>query len=280
MTKTEEIRVWSANKGYVRYNGAIQHIVVNKITVRPDLDIKMFEIDCVIGGVAMELEFEYLPCLYYNEDDCKNEKNAMSTCWLRTETHEQCIRYFWNSKLMEVHSVYMSALVRELTFNGSFWVEKIIDDRELFEDADMCKYAQDIPVTEADGSTHINKGLRSRLALNDEQKALVKQYEEVCKKMKEANVRMIFANDKTYAYNTSEIKYLSACYSYGDLCDDEYEECEVSEFCTRVEDYVDMGGWDDGLYVKLPKKEEKQSKARVYCRPSLLLTKTISYEKD
>lgn len=257
MKKTEEIRVWNAKEGYVRFNGAIQHIVVNKITIVPHEDAededekKMFEIDCVIGGVAMEIVRTDLPSLYANEDDCKNEKNDMSTHWLRTETHEQCIRYFWNSKLMEVHSVYMSALVRELTFNGSFWVEKIIDDRELFEDAEKCKYAQDILVTEADGTTHVNKGLRSRLALNDEQKALVTQYEDICKKLKDADVRMILVSDNTYAYNTSEIEDLSIWYS------SEYEDCEVTEFCTRVKDYVDMGGWDEDLYVKLPKKKEE-----------------------
>lgn len=264
MTKTEEIRVWDATEGYISYNGAIQHIVVNKITIVPHEDAedddkkKMYKIDCVIGGVAMEIVRANLPSLYANEDDCKNEKNAIHDVRVSNGTDENDIRFFWNSELMEVHSVYNHALVRELTFNGSFWNEKIIDDRELFDDVNACKYAQDIPVTEADGTTHVNKGLRSRLALNDEQKELVKQFADVCKKLKKANVGMILADDRTYAYNTSEIRYVSACYSYEDLCDDEYVNCEVSDFCTKVDSNVQCGGWDDGLYVKLPENKEEE----------------------
>lgn len=261
MRITEGIRLWRTNEGYIRYNDTIQHIVVNKITIVPNEDAenaneqKIFKIDCIIGGSAMEIEYNYLPCLYSNEEDCKNEKNNISTRWWRSETHDRCIRYFWNSRAMKVQSVLRGELIRELTFNG-FWVEKIIDNRELFEDKNKCKCAQDILITEPDGSTRINKGLRSRLALNDKQKELLAKYEDICNQLKDANVQMILADNKTYAYNTAEIEYLTACYSYGDLYDNEYEGCEVSDFCTQVKNFVSMGGWDNGLYVKLPKNEK------------------------
>lgn len=266
MTKTEDFRVWNANEGYVRYNGAIQHIAVNEITIVPNENAeneneqKMFKIDCVIGGVAMELERKYLPCLYYNEDDCKNEKNAIKKGSWFTESHEQGIIYFWNSELMEVHSVYRHALVRELTFNGNNnrWEYKVIDNREFFDDADKCKYAQDIPVTEADSTTHINKGLRSRLALTDEQKELVAQYEEVCKKMKEANIGMMSIDDQTYAYNRAEVDSVTCSYDYRELCDDDYVNCGVSDFCTQVKGIVRTGGWDQEIFVSLPKKKEEE----------------------
>lgn len=83
MTKTEEIRVWGANEGYVRADGKIQHVVVNKITIVPHLDAenedeqKMLILDCVVGGVKMEIEKKNLPILYANEDDCKNQKMVL-----------------------------------------------------------------------------------------------------------------------------------------------------------------------------------------------------------
>lgn len=264
MTKTEEIRVWNATEGYVHYNGAIQHIVVNKITIVPHEDAenvneqKMFEIDCVIGGVAMELVRADLPSLYANEDDCRARENAISNGTPFRVNAECDAVYFWNSELLEVHYVYKYALVRELKFNGSVWVGEIVDDRELFDGAEKCKYAQDILVTEADGSTHINKGLRSRLALTDEQKELVKQYEEVCKKMKEANMGMISIEDQTYAYNRAEVDNVTYCYNYDELCDDGYEACGVSDFCTQVKDIVWTGGWDNEIFVSLPKKKEEE----------------------
>lgn len=261
MTKKEEIRVWNANEGYVRFGGAIQHIVVNKITILPNLDAendnekKLFVIDCVIGGVAMELE--RMPRMYANEYECKNEASTIESVCVCSEFYEQQCKYFWDSELLEVHSVYRYELVRELTFNGSCWVAEVIDNRELFDESLKCKHAQDIPVTEADGTTHINKGLRSRLALTDEQKELVKQYEDICNKLMSANVGLVNEDDKTYAYNKSEIERLSACYSYEGLFDDDYEECDVTDFCTRVKDYVNIGGWDNELFVKLPKKNDE-----------------------
>lgn len=119
-------------------------------------------------------------------------------------------------------------------------------------------------VVNEDGTEYQRDGVNKLIALDDDQRELVKQFEEICQKMSDSNISLIANYDGLMAFNTRKIEAYALDYddipndvSYGNP--EDYEEAE------RYNDdlQVDWGGievWSDDNKLFILRKSENETK--------------------
>lgn len=149
---------------------------------------------CLVGGLEREYSGEFE--VYLNEDYFKRNEAYRGSGWTFEEVlsivygcypHNEVELYgFVNgeAKLVDV-SVFDYILD-----NGQDW--KSADGKLFYPSAGRVYDFNDYKVQDADGEVRVVKSPASLLALNDEQKAAVLNFEAIVKKMRELNIRMYY----------------------------------------------------------------------------------------
>lgn len=149
---------------------------------------------CLVGG--LEREYSGAFDVYLNEDCFKRNEAYRGSEWTFEEVliivygcypHNEVELYgFVNgeAKLVDV-SVFDYILN-----NGQDW--KSADGKLFYPSASRVYDFNDYKVQDADGEVRVVKSPASLLALNDEQKAAVLNFEAIVKKMQELNIRMYY----------------------------------------------------------------------------------------
>lgn len=149
---------------------------------------------CLVGGLDREYSGEF--DVYLNEDYFKRNDVYKGSEWTFEEvmqivygcyTHNEVELYgFVNgeAKLVDV-SVFDYILN-----SGQDW--KSADGKQFYPNASRVYDFNDYKVQDADGEVRVVKSPASLLALNDEQRTAVLNFETIVAKMRELNIRMYY----------------------------------------------------------------------------------------
>lgn len=116
---------------------------------------------------------------------------------------------FAREKTLPIDKVYVSE-------QGQFFTD-IELPTEYYTVQNSVEKLHKVKVVNADGSESYIGGELASILPNDNQKALIQEFESICKRMKDANVRIVTSEStmKTLAINGSEI---ISIYGYNDEC--------------------------------------------------------------
>lgn len=149
---------------------------------------------CLVGG--LEREYSGVFDVYLNEEFFKKHEAYKGTRWV----FEEVIENVYGCCLQNEVELYgfvngEAALVDVSAFDyildaGLGW--KSADGKQFYPNASRVYDFNDYKVQDANGDVRVVKSPASRLALTDEQRAAVLNFEAILKKMRELNIRMYY----------------------------------------------------------------------------------------
>jgi hypothetical protein len=149
---------------------------------------------CLVGGLDREYVGEF--DMYLNEDSFKRNEVYKGSGW----TFEEVINRAYGCYPRDEVELYgfvngEAKLVDVSVFDyvldaGQEW--KSADGKQFYPSASRVYDFNDYKVQDANGDVRVVKSPASRLALTDEQKAAVLNFEAILKKMRELNIRMYY----------------------------------------------------------------------------------------
>jgi hypothetical protein len=152
---------------------------------------------CLVGGLDREYSGEF--DVYLNEEFFKKDEAYRGNQWTFEEVliqvygcypHNDVELYgFVNGEAKLVDVSVFDYILNE----GQDW--KSADGKQFYPNASRVYDFNDYKVQDANGDVRVVKSPASLLALNDEQKAAVLNFEAILKKMRELNIRMYYDMD-------------------------------------------------------------------------------------
>lgn len=149
---------------------------------------------CRVGG--LEREYSGVFDVYLNEESFKKNETDRGNHW----AFEEVIENIYGCCLRNEVELYgfvngEAALVDVSVFDyildaGRGW--RSADGKKFYPNASRVYDFNDYKVQDANGDVRVVKSPASRLALTDEQKAAVLNFEAILKKMRELNIRMYY----------------------------------------------------------------------------------------
>jgi hypothetical protein len=149
---------------------------------------------CLVGG--LEREYSGTFNVYLNEEFFKKNDAYKGTGWSFEEVVDRIYGCYPRNEVELYGFVNGEAtLVDVSVFDyvldaGQEW--KSADGKQFYPSASRVYDFNDYKVQDANGDVRVVKSPASRLALTDEQKAAVLDFEAILKKMRELNIRMYY----------------------------------------------------------------------------------------
>lgn len=170
----------------------------------------------------------------------------------RSANHE----YWVFDKLCRVPAYYELEMEKfYFDYAGNrFHTDEFPKDWEIYDSKEECLSYNSYKVVKQDGTEFEREGVNKLLQLDDDQRELVKQFEDICKKMHENGVVLIADYDSICAYNTRKIEnYELDCHAKPD-CPytgnaEDYEEVDRYASCFHVSHCINWYGDDQNLFI-------------------------------
>lgn len=149
---------------------------------------------CLVGG--LEREYSGTFNVYLNEEFFKKNDAYEGTGWTFEEVVERVYRCYPHNEVELYGFVNGEAKLVDVSVfdyilnDGQDW--KSVDGKQCYPSASRVYDFNDYKVQDANGDVRVVKSPASLLALNDEQKAAVLNFEAILKKMRELNIRMYY----------------------------------------------------------------------------------------
>lgn len=149
---------------------------------------------CLVGG--LEREYSGTFNVYLNEEFFKKNDAYKGTGWTFEEVVERVYRCYPHNEVELYGFVNGEAKLVDVSVfdyilnDGQDW--KSADGKQFYPTASRVYDFNDYKVQDANGDVRVVKSPASLLALTDEQKAAVLNFEAILKKMRELNIRMYY----------------------------------------------------------------------------------------
>lgn len=149
---------------------------------------------CLVGG--LEREYSGTFNVYLNEDCFKKNEAYKGTGWTFEEVVDRIYGCYPRNEVELYGFVNGEATLVDVSvfdYVLDAWDEwKSSDGKKFYPSASRVYDFNDYKVQDANGDVRVVKSPASLLALNDEQKAAVLNFEAIVKKMQELNIRMYY----------------------------------------------------------------------------------------
>lgn len=220
-------------------------LVKAEFTLAEDTPVRYF---CKLGGVNKVIETDHL-FLFANEAafKCGNhiDSQDVTRCGVnRVLPFNTNTGKTW--AFVDGAAKQIDATTIGLTFDG-FRVS-VTSGEEYYHSKSEVYMWHDYVVKDADGSERTVVAPANIIALTDEHKKLVDEWESLYDKMKEAGLRLLFDTEtcelKIYHSNKNADIQIDYC----NLDEDGFAECREMTYCSKVSATYFCG--DDGLWVK------------------------------
>lgn len=152
---------------------------------------------CLVGGLEREYSGEFN--VYLNEDFFKKHEACKGTGWTFEEVVNRIYGCYPQNEVELYGFVNGEATLVDISVfdyilnDGQDW--KSADGKQFYPNASRVYDFNDYKVQDANGDVRVVKSPASQLALTDEQKATVLNFEAILKKMRELNIRMYYDMD-------------------------------------------------------------------------------------
>lgn len=149
---------------------------------------------CLVGG--LDREYSGVFDVYLNEESFKKNDAYKGTRWTLEEVIERVYGCYPHNEVELYGFVNGEAKLVDVSVfdyilnDGEDW--KSADGKQCYSSASRVYDFNDYKVQDANGDVRVVKSPASLLALNDEQKAAVLNFEAILKKMRELNIRMYY----------------------------------------------------------------------------------------
>ena len=273
MEKNDKLRVFENGKGFVMVDGKLQEITWLRTTFRyhhkednvmyytsvtkfkkPDgttdaLDDYSRAFDSVEHyekGILASMRDYILPkdknsgCIVY--DIINGRKSSYSPeYWVFDKCYHTPVKYE-----LEYEEFYYDYSDR------SFHSDELLNGCDIYDTKDECLSYNTYKVVNADGTEYERDGINRLVMLDEDQRELVKEFEEVCKKMSESGMYLLADYDYLCAYNFRKIEDFALHYEkVPDVDDPElYENVDRYAKPFRVGCCIEFYGDDNKLFVK------------------------------
>lgn len=116
-------------------------------------------------------------------------------------------------------------------------------------------------VVNEDGSEYEREGVNKLISLDDDQRELVKQFEEICKKMEENDLALIADYDSLAVFNMRKVK--SYVLDYNSIPEnvsnpEDYEKADRNGKAFRVNSSIEWWSDDNELFIQRKSTENKE----------------------
>lgn len=169
---------------------------------------------CRLGGVEKIIEDNNLT-VYANESDYKRNSPLGSYKLLFNDVVKSAYGfipqwyndkpYAWEYKNGDAIQVDVSDITFSVNDNWKFSKD---DNRQIYESRSRVFCFHDLIVKEGDGSIKVRKSPANSLLLNDEQKALIEEFQSVLQKLTSSDMKLMYNenNGKLYAVPMGNIQ--------------------------------------------------------------------------
>lgn len=165
---------------------------------------------CLVGGC--EREYNHAFNVYLNEDCFKRNEVYKGSGWTFEEVVERVYRCFPHDEVMLYGFVNGEASLVDVSVfdyileDGQDW--KSADGKKYFPSASRVYDFHDYKVQDANGDVRVVKSPASLLALTDEQRTAVLNFEAIVTRMRELNIRMYYDMEgKTMQFINNEYRH-------------------------------------------------------------------------
>lgn len=262
-----ESKIYPIKNGYIHYNGKVQHFCVNFICVEIADDNVNIDINCVVGGEKTVISvdsFDDIPCIATSEENCINSDYADFITFydLLNVENSFCNNRIRNNFYVKANGKVVRKDVDDVKAynvkydeNGSIKTH-YTDFGTIYSKYDLCVADNSFEVIDADGNSHIVDGVIKKCALTDEQKAVVKELEDVLQKVTDSGLKLYHRewNEHSLFVMRKDINVTT----YGEKIDQEdyFDFTELDTHLVKNADICDFNDCSDGIFVKLREEEE------------------------
>lgn len=136
--------------------------------------------------------------------------------------------------------------------NHSFNSYELPKDCKIYDTKDECLSYNSYKVVSSDGTESVREGINKLVMLDDDQRKLVEEYETVCQKMSESGIYLMGCDNELTAYNMRKIEDFAVDYNKTpDVENPEaYEKVDRFGDSFKVKSIVDFYGDDNYLFVR------------------------------
>lgn len=148
--------------------------------------------------------------------------------------------------------------------DNRFHTDEFPKDCRIYDTKEEALSYNTYSVVNEDGTEYQRDGVNKLIALDDDQRELVKQFEEICQKMSDSNISLIANYDGVMAFNTRKIEAyvldyedIPSCVDYGNA--EDYEEAERYNDGLQV-DWAGIEVWSDDNKLFILRKSKNETK--------------------
>lgn len=147
--------------------------------------------------------------------------------------------------------------------DNRFHTDEFPNDCEIYDTKEECLSYNTYKVVEKEGSEYEREGVNKLIMLDDDQRELVQQFEEICKKMKEHDLVLIADYDSLSAFNLRKVQNYALDYNSTPDVDfgnpEDYEKADRYGKVFTINSSIEWWGDDNDLFI-LRKSVNDESK--------------------
>jgi hypothetical protein len=235
-------RIATLNEGYY-FNEKTEklekyELIKAEFTLTEDELIRYY---CKLGGTETVIDSNDL--VVYRSEECFKSGDRCPLVKM-SDIHIPTKKSDWAFRNGKAEQVDMTTVGFTLDNHG---VRVASGEKFYATPTDVYKH-NDYIVKEADGSERKVVSIASKMALNDKQKALLGEFEELISKMKEANLDLVYDTEECSLAVFNYENAVEKANSYDSYEDDGYTA--VDDFAVFVKGRCDYYGYDDSYQIK------------------------------
>lgn len=146
--------------------------------------------------------------------------------------------------------------------DNRFHTDEFLKDVNIYDTKEEALSYNTYKVVNEDGSEYEREGINKLVSLDDDQRELVKQFEDICKKMEENDMALIADYDTLAIFNMRKTTNYEL--SYGDKPDTDFGNREdyerVERYGSAFKVYSGIKCWDDDCNLFVLRKSAENGK--------------------